>query len=339
MRIQISKIDRNIMITLIQSGRDEEAFQYLYSKYIQPNTQELTQAIQRQMRLGLNTILTEVEINRITLTITSQVQATNTAVESVFTSFTKEIYTPRLFKRIRVTNPLIRDNIVNQTLAEFANKTRGALSMTNSDVLSAIRTYQRDLIKANLKISSKENIPGVLNTEVNKFKRQMETWLRKNNPDFFKQLDEGKFIRSRPLPDGTVKHYKLNEYSEMSVRTTLMNVQRTSVEVASLAEGARVVGYDLIDNRPLKGEEREICQEILGNKVHGESILALDDEVAKVLGIMTVDEAKSLGAMGVNCRHGLIQLDTEYLVQVEKVLMLEGLSQTTVPEVSDVIPE
>ena len=321
----IKKADIQRYSKLFLKGEDSSAFAFFYNTYIKPEAQKLTAISQKEMAKVIDGV-PPVEVNHIILRVQGSINDYEKKTVSIFKEFTKEVYTPILFERLGTTKPELKATIMRQTLSEFTDKTRGALANTDAAVVRSIRKMQTDIIKNNLKIAAKENIPGILSKEVNAFKAGLTKELRKNNPDFYRMLEKGTLIKSRTRADGTYISYSLENYAEMSVRTTLLNVERTSVEVAALDEEAPLVGYELIDDRPLKGEEREICQHIINNKVRGKSVLALTQDVADALGIMTIDEAKADGAMGVNCRHGLVPLDTEYLIEVEKVLLLKGLS-------------
>jgi hypothetical protein len=320
----IKEGDRKKFADLVEKEQDGSAFALFYDKYIQPLADGLTSFIQGQMKKVLDNPDSS-EVSAIVLSIKNASTAYEKASYSLFSEFTKEVYTPVLFERLGVKDPQLKKTILNKTLTEFSEKTKGALANTNSMVLSSIRKIQTDIIKANLQIAAKENIPGILKKEIAEFKRKLEADIKKNNPQFYRMLEEGKLIKSRTLPDGSYYTYGLENYADMSVQTTLMNVERDSVEIAALAEGAPVVGYKLINDRKLKGKERPICKHILATKVRGIAVLALDPDVAGVLGVMTVSEAKGKGAMGVNCRHGLVPLDSAYLTEVNKALFVAGL--------------
>jgi hypothetical protein len=132
-------------------------------------------------------------------------------------------------------------------------------------------------------------------------------------------MKNGNILISRKFgPEGeSVRHYKVDYYTDMATRATLLNVDRNSNEIMARVNGERVVEYYLSDPRSVI-KEREICIEILNNLVEGISILALDEEAASILGCMTVEEAQNTPdfAMGIYCRHGLRRLSEDYLAMI-----------------------
>jgi hypothetical protein len=83
-----------------------------------------------------------------------------------------------------------------------------------------------------------------------------------------------------------------------------LNVDRTAVEVTAQINGEEVVEYYKRDNRTVK-EPRQICIDILSNKTKGKSLLALTQEAANKYGILTIEQARTNGAMGAHCRHSI----------------------------------
>ena len=117
----------------------------------------------------------------------------------------------------------------------------------------------------------------------------------------------------------------------MSVRTTLLNIDRTSVQISVINKEdsrtkkkgypVKVVELYLADDRPLKtGIEREICKQVLRTKKYGKPLLAIDGETGKMLGIMTVDEYMAEGGQGPYCRHGYRSIPISLRKVLEKII-------------------
>jgi hypothetical protein len=140
--------------------------------------------------------------------------------------------------------------------------------------------------------------------------------LREKYPSVYKAALEGNIVATtRFIGDREIKrHYKLNDYADMATRTTLLNVDRVGNEIIARVNEEPVVEYYLYDSRKVK-KERQICQDILDRKINGLSLLALSDEVAQKLKIMTVDEARSTSdyAMGPYCRHTIRRVSREFI--------------------------
>jgi hypothetical protein len=155
-----------------------------------------------------------------------------------------------------------------------------------------------------------------LDEKVAQFKAQFEQRLRKMNPDYYKMAEEGQLIVYR---DGSM--HRLDEYADMSIRTTVLNVDRTSVETRSIIDGRRVVEFYMRDPRPVESE-RAICKSVMGLSINGKHLVALDSSAAGILGIPTLDHIKAEGSFGPHCRHSIRALDAAYYAWLEKALFI-----------------
>jgi hypothetical protein len=231
----------------------------------------------------------------------------------------REIYSPVIFKGAGLTDPKVKDAILKEVLTDYEQRIEGAMSQTQTFVLNGIRTLQREMITENLLIK-KGNLKGeMLDAEVAQFKKSLQD----KYPELYRGMKEGNILVSRKFgPDGeTVRHYKVDYYTDMATRTTLLNVDRDTNTIMAMVNGERIVEYFLSDPRTVR-KDREICQDILRHKTEGMSLLALDDEAAEILGIMTVDEAMSTPdyAMGPYCRHSIRRLPEGFLRMINERL-------------------
>lgn len=246
-----------------------------------------------------------------------------------FNDFMKKSYSDNVFAQNNISKAKVQNIINKSTLSNFEALTDKTMTSTQADVLKNIRTMQKEYVLFNQRNLGKK----VLDTEVTAFKAM----LKKKYPEYYK-MKQGKLMSTKMF--GTPpksKHYNLNYYIDMSVRTTLLNVDRTAVQTGVLLKeqkktlnknrvAVNLIEYALIDNRTLKtGKQREICQKILGDKRYGVPLLALDQKTADLLGIMTVDEAMSTPdyAMGVWCRHGGKPLSTTMRKKMENILKIK----------------
>lgn len=219
---------------------------------------------------------------------------------SQFEQFINEALGPAVFAEQDIQAAAVRQAILQETLSRFEQQTFGAMAETQRNVLEQIRAMQTAMIIENQKIAELDIVGAALKNEVRSFKEG----LLAKFPQYYDALESGNILKSRRFgPDGeTVITYNLSDYSEMATRTTLLNVDRTAVEISQVLSGAEVVRYYLRDSRQLKsGKEREICKEILS----AGGMLALTQEAADKYGLMTIDEARSRGAMGPHCRHSI----------------------------------
>lgn len=237
---------------------------------------------------------------------------------SNFTRVTTESVAPSVFRQNNITAPGLKKQILDETMREFNQLTRGAMSRTNNEMLGFIRRVQREMVVENQRIALLTK-DGAINSVIDAEKRRFKNDLRRRFPEYYKAMEDGLILKSRPF--GTpprVRRFKLDHYVELSTQTTIMNVERKSVEVDTRVNGILVMEYKLIDTRRLKGKSRDICQTILGRRVLGKALVALNTGIARALGILELEEAKSQGALGVLCRHGLKKPSKTYLKSVQK---------------------
>jgi len=236
-----------------------------------------------------------------------------------FNKYVANVHAKIVFKAEQLTTAAVKKAILNEVISDYEQLINGAMTQTQSFIMNGIRTLQREMISENLLIKNAKLVGPELDTAITQFK----AGLRAKYPDIYAAMEKGNILVTRKFQsDGeSVRHYKLDYYADMSTRVTLLNVNRTTVAVMAMAHSERVVGYALLDPRAVK-KDREICQEILHKKVLGQSILALDDEAAAALGIMTVDEAQNTPdyAMGIYCRHGLVRCSASYLRQINELI-------------------
>ena len=244
-----------------------------------------------------------------------------------FGRFVKDIYSGSVFAENRINTKKVQKAILDATLGQFELLTAKSLTTTQTEVLKNIRNMQKEMIIFNQ--GKGKFLKGkAFDNAVKTFRED----LIKRHPEYYK-LTEGKLVSTRPYgPKNTVRHYALQDYVEMSTRTTLLNIDRTAVQINVINKEDRrtrkkghpvkVVSYHQIDFRPLKtGIEREICKDILRDKKkYGIPLLALDQETADILGIRTVDEVVALGATSVYCRHGFKSISLSLRRKLEKII-------------------
>jgi hypothetical protein len=227
---------------------------------------------------------------------------------SNFQKFTDHSIAIVVFEETKIKSAKLKKAILDQTLAQFKSLTEKSMLETQTNVLSFIRTLQKEMIIANQLLAKEDLTNDLVSSEIENFRRL----LKRKFPDIYKAMEEGKILKSSLLPNGTFRNFKLDAYLEMSVRTTLLNIRNTAIEVDAQLTEADVVEYYQRDFRSVTNE-RIVCQDILSESINGKSLLALNDNAARILGIMTLAEARSKGAMGPHCRHGIRQVSKSYV--------------------------
>lgn len=295
----VSEKDLERYTKLIEQGKQDEAIDEFIAKYVNPYVESYQITLQDYISQAEKGQLSTEDQNKLEESIGILTVAISTLLTSNFNSFI-DVLAPSVFEDNDIVSAKLKKAILEQTLGQFEQLTQGAMLETQTNVLNYVRTLQKEMIIENQLIASQGFVDQALMNEIERFKDS----LRAKYPDLYKALDNGQILKSKLDADGNYINYKLDKYSEMSIRTTLLNVDRTAVEVTATIEGAEVVEYYKRDNRTVK-EPRIICINILGNKTQGKSLLALTPEAAQKYGIMTLAEARGQGAMGPHCRHSI----------------------------------
>lgn len=326
-KYKITKKDKIYIQNLLSEKRYEEAIDFYIDKYLKRMNKEYTAVLRYNMLPATQHILGRSDLNTIDRNVTDSTQAytstSGTIMGFIVRTYLQDKAYDYLFKKKEEDQPPILPKDVigimrDKAEKEFRRYTADALARTREDVLTDVRRIQLDIVRQervwDKLIEDKKEFNA--ESEIRKFKQEMkvkyESYLKKMN---------GKIIESREFTkaDGTVvtRHYDLDYYSDMSVRTTMLNMDRTAEETIAMLDDDDVVEYYKRDSRTIKHDPREICQTILKTKIKGKSLLALNQKAATRLQIMTVAEAKSLDAMGVNCRHSVKRVSRAFLKSIQ----------------------
>ena len=303
-RYHVTKKEINRWTMMIEAGNGEKAIDEFIAKYTTGPAELYTAAMQDYLRIAESGEVPRSGLNKITTSVVAISSAYASNVISSFSTFVKEAVAPTIFEKFKITSPSVKQSIFDATIAQFGNLTEGAMTMTQNNILTGIRQMQMEMIQRNQAMRSRVFASSHLDKEVDDFKKR----LKQTYPNYYKGMEEG-----RVLMDRNGKQWKLEDYATMATRTTILNVERTSVEIISKIGSQRVVEYFLRDSRTLSsGNEREICKEILSKKVLGKSVLAMDLKTARILGVFSLDTAKAKGAMGPWCRHSIRPVSKVY---------------------------
>lgn len=283
----------------IKEGDYQDVVDDFFINYIVPELEaydsEIAYQIKRVLRNVENTNEVEREITKEQLGIVS-------AVVGIFVSFVKR-EAPVIFVENELKKGSLKKQIIENCISAFENRIRETMAQTNSRLLYQIRDYQKQMIIRNIGKGGKQaNLRNMTKIESDFF--------RKRFPDLF---ERGGLVTSNG------KQISTQNYFDMATRTTLLNVDRDSVEAVAHYENIPVVELYLKDNRPVKAE-REICKLCMGHKIAGVSLLAMNSEIAGKLGLVTLDEYKTQGGMGIHCRHSIRRPAVAVMKKVSELL-------------------
>ncbi len=331
-RYKVSTKDIESYIQLIEDGKEKTAMDLFIFKYIQTPAEIYEKNIIKYLEETEKGELDTQSKKNIIKSVAILSFGLSALLSDNFNSFIKKAFSPLLFLDKNITNRKVKSAILDSTLAQFDNLTANSLLNTQNYVLKNIRNMQKEMI-----VFNQQTIKGLDATELNKAVEVFRLSIKNKFPEYQK-MKEGKLIvSSYSQTQGGFRHYKLDDYIEMSVRTTILNIDRTSTQIYILnkekdkAERRKdgftinVAEYILIDNRILKtGIEREICKKVLADKKYGVPLVALDSASAKILGIILLDDAIASGAFGVFCRHGIKPVTVAMRKKLEKIIIEKG---------------
>lgn len=318
---RITRTDLIRYIELINSGKEDAAISFIMSKYIRPVADKFIRLAVTGISRTDGIVLSSREMAKISLNIKFSSDGLKESLDYVFTDIIRKAISPITFSRLGITSNQAKTIITRHSIESFKERTAGAMANTQSDVLRAIRNYQKDLAIRMYSLDRKASLGSLTKSEIDKFKSRIIEDVKKLNPDYVRLLKEGKLIASRTSIDGRVMHYGIDQYAEMSIRNAILNFDRMAAETAARANGDAVVQIYLRDHRRVK-TEREICKHVLANG----GLLAMSKNISSVLGIPTLDEYRELDGMGMGCRHSIRQIDGKTSESINKVLFLKGLT-------------
>jgi hypothetical protein len=316
----ITDEDLKKLRTMLDDGYVQETLDIFTGDYITAPTTKYQETMSRYLDGSDDGLMPDKEKNNLVRNITLLTIGLTSLLISNFNKFIKEVYSPSVFKDSGMTNPDGKKSILDEVLSNFEQTVSGSMAQTQFFITGSIRKLQREIVSENMKLKVADISGEVLNAEMNAFKKS----LMNKYPEIYKAIKDGNLLTIKKFGgDGTesVVHFKPDYYLEMITRDLVLNVDRLSTETQAIVAGERVVEFYQSDPRNVK-KDREICQSILANKVLGLSILAVDSETARLLGCMSIDEAKNTPdfSFANNCRHSVRRCSQEYLNEINKSL-------------------
>lgn len=307
------------LLDMADEGLEQEAIDTLIDQFFLPPGIKYEDVINKYLYSSQAGVLKSEDKNHMIRNIALLSAGLAILMKNNFSAYMKKIYAPKIFKRHGLEDSKTKKAILQQAITDFDEKITGVMANTQSFAVNGIRSMQREIVSRNLFFKEQKIKDEAFDVE----KKLFDKGLRRKYPSIYKAIDEGNIVVTRKLEAGgeSLRHYKINYYSDLLTRTSILNIDRNTVSVAAAVNGERVVGYRLADPRKVK-KDREICQQILANKVYGVSLLAVDEDAARKLGIMTIEEAQSTPdyAMGPYCRHTIYRLGNDFLERINKDL-------------------
>ena len=304
---------------LLEEGFTQETIDIIVNEYLIPASDKYSGVMTDYLDEMDDGPLRDRELDKLTRNISVLSIAFAGYLSGIFNKYVRSGYMDTVFEGAGISDRELKKTIYNEVIQEFERLTSNTISQTQGFVVNSIRNLQREMISENLLLKNSKIEGDILEQEINRFKQS----LRIKYPSIYKAINNKNILTTISFRDGEeiTRHYKLDYYVDLVARTTLLNVDRTTNIVSALVNDEPVVEFYLADPRNVK-KDRELCQEILANKVNGLSILALNDDVATKLGILTYDEAKSTPdySFGPYCRHSVRRCSKEYIKSLEGIL-------------------
>jgi hypothetical protein len=316
-KFNVTGKDLKLYTSLIDKGQPDKAINLFIDKYMLNPSTVFSNQIGRYLNDSQEGELLQIDKNNVLKSVGALTNGITNLFKSNFQKFMDK-YGESIFSSLNIRTKKVKQSILDATSSQYEDLISQRFNDINSNVSGNIRDIQRDFIIQNQKINRLKRLeeykknPGLIKKEMDRFHNE----LRKTHPDYYKMLDEKKFVT---YANGS-KH-SIESYTEMATSTTLLNVDRTATEVVAKTKGQEVVEYYKRLVRRVK-TNRKICPTILRNKVMGKSLLALNADTAQALGIMTIEQARATPdfAMGVNCRHSIRPVSRTFLRKVRGLI-------------------
>lgn len=308
--------DLKTLIAIVEGGSSEEALDKFIDEYIMNPIDKYQDLVYKYLGFTLAGEVDGKDKTKITSDVATLTFGLSALLAYNYKRYNKIVETPMAYKEAGVTWPGVKRDIYNANIAKYQEAIDTAMTRTQSMIINAVKSIQKDYSVFNT-MSSRQGLEG---QELSKAIRNFKTLMMERYKDIFELQNTKKMV---PIlsKDGKLKNYKIDYYIDMVTRNTIVGMSRDANEASARVNGERVVEYLQVDSRAVK-HDRKICQRILGIKILGKSLLALDPVTATALGIMTVDEAKTTPdfAMSINCRHSVKRLDKRFLRQIDKLV-------------------
>jgi hypothetical protein len=309
------------LFTLISQGDKQQAIDVFAEDYIELPSSKYQDVMQFYLEESTRGELEEEDRNNLVRNIALLSFGLSALLMKNYSKFVRGPYAGFVFNEIGLDNKDVQKAVIDNVISHYNQLIEGAMSGTSSFLINGVREIQREIIVENARLKFLGLKGPSLDEEIQRFKRA----LKAKYPKVYQAMSEGNILFAKRGVDSPGKHYKLDYYADMSIRSAILNVDRTTATTTAILNGEPVVEYYLSDPRFVK-KERDICQEILARTIMGKSLLAIEQRAADILGIMTVDEAMTTPdyAMGPNCRHAMRRLDSAYLKELYKTLRPHG---------------
>jgi hypothetical protein len=316
---ELTEDELSWLFLMFEEGNGQDATDIFIQQFILPPSTKYQDVILSYMGVIDSGLLEQKEENKLVRNITLLSLGLIALLKDNYSKYIKSVYAPQIFKNNNLDNAGVKDKIIDEVLSKFDESIQATFSQSDIFIVNSIRTLQREMLAENFRLMKTKVPEEAMDVMIKRFKAS----LRNKYPEIYKAMEEGNIIVTSRMTDTGIKfmHFKIDYYVDMSVRTTLLNADRTTVEIMALANDEKIVEYYLSDNRAVN-KDRDICQKILSNKIYGMSLLATDDITAKKLGIYSIQEAKSTPdyIFSYGCRHNIRRLPRDFLNRIDELL-------------------
>jgi hypothetical protein len=301
----------------IEAGDDQEAIDLFIADYVASPGIKFQDELVRYLGYATQGSLKSESKNKLIRNVSILGIGLTALLKTNFEKFAKSSYSSSVFEKAGLGDSKTKKATLDEIITQFEQSIEGTISQSQFFVINSIKTLQKDILAENAYLRGIGLSESALNSAIEKFKKD----LKNKYPEVFKAIKDGNVIVTNKFTeDGYVtRHYKADYYLDLVARNAVLDVDRTTNIVAATIAGERVLEYYWVDHRSVV-KEREICQDVLANKVNGLSILALDEEAASKLGCLLLQEAESQSALGINCRHGVRRCSQDYINEINRML-------------------
>jgi hypothetical protein len=329
------------MIKLIKSDNYEDAIRYyvknymngMNTEYYDLMTETLTAASRYEFnQRNLSTATTNIALN----TNRIKEESTSTATILLGAYALSKLSAEKGIKASKKTINKVRDvnaYQVGQIIGTIAWFQESRVTMTLMRLQYHLRN-EGNILRAILKsVSDRER--ANLDERYRNAKRTRR-WMTRNNKAFNamikRQIDEesAKLAREKAIRESSGNFLSLPEdryrdgfpaIFQDATDSAILNEDRDIEKIHADINDRDVLEYYQFSFRKLKtGIERAVCKEVLSEKILGKSLVALNSDIADILGIPLLGEVEARGGMGAFCRHSTRSLSNRFLKKLNSFI-------------------
>src|SRR4030042_1091985 len=173
---------------LIKAGSTDEAITDFIKKYIAYVTAQYADFLYEQIKKA-QSVLTGKQMTDISIKIGGATASYTKGLGNLFEQFMVKVYNSDTFRALAIKTPAVQRAIKKNIINLFNKNIEGALLGTPREIVTTIRSLQKDILKIRNVITDAEKLGELTAREMAKFKSSLFKKLKNNNPKYYNMLE------------------------------------------------------------------------------------------------------------------------------------------------------